>query len=60
LREEPERGGGVVHRISRELLRSGYFKPPQIITPTTGRPSKLNSEKQDRYLVALVNSAYGL
>jgi hypothetical protein len=43
--EEPERGGGVVHRISREPLRSGYFKLPQIITPTTGRPSKLNSEK---------------
>src|SRR5262249_49363769 len=42
LRQEAVVGDGNQYRISRELLRAGFFHAPIISTPTTGRRSKLN------------------
>jgi hypothetical protein len=34
LRGEAELGDGVIFRVAREVLRSGFFKPPKIDRPT--------------------------
>jgi hypothetical protein len=45
LRREPELGDCVIFRVAREVLRSGFFKPPKIDHPTPMTPARLAKQQ---------------